>query len=147
MAVGVVELKSLSGVAASSYMWLVAESKDKGRSRSDVNKIMREMAGHYLEKARNRLIIGVVEREVDHKAASAFHSRTFSDNGLPDEALALYPVFEMLPEEGGNIGKMFWTLLAILIDSMAAFAPQAQPGFLPMDDGHRGMAAMIAVGA
>ncbi|WP_311985779.1 hypothetical protein [Pseudomonas bharatica] len=34
-----------------------------------------------------------------------------------------------------------------LIDSMAAFAPQAQPGFLPMDDGHRGMAAMMAVGA
>ncbi|WP_178392078.1 hypothetical protein [Pseudomonas putida] len=251
LAAGVVELKSLSGIAASSYMHSIAAKHDKQLSKTDVEVIMRGMADSYLQDMNSRLQGGVVNTEIDHVAASEFHSRTFRRSGLPDEAWTLYPVLDVLTEQGkvaywnalrgfrqgidkidlsqtgiesfealelskvqratinglaqihgvsvkssalGSDGKPVEllyldaldlvqvtrddfilaqagqspatpdptppeapgaTLLASLavpdighlIDSMAAFAPQAQPGFLPMDDGHRNIAAMMAVGA
>lgn len=100
LAAGVVELKSLSGIAASSYMHSIAAKHDKQLSKTDVEVIMRGMADSYLSDMNSRLKDGVVDTEIGHLAASEFHSRTFRRSGLPDEAWTLYPVLEVLTEQG-----------------------------------------------
>jgi len=162
LAAGVVELKSISGIAASSYMHSVAGREGRQLSKADVESIMRTMAKHYLDDTGLRLKDGVVDREIDHLAAAAFHSETFKGHGLPDEAWTLYPVLEVLTKQGR---AAYWEkvldaagdpvkegLLTVdttmMMSSASAMAPEPQRQlareFIDTFDSPSGLMSMVA---
>lgn len=108
LAIGVVERESLSGFAASAYLDLTAEKYGKELLKVDKETIMRSMAKYFLEDRFSNLVGGVVENDLDHRAAAEFHAKTFRENGLPSEAWTLYPVLEVLNEQGKDA---YWKIV------------------------------------
>lgn len=105
LANGVARGDSVAGVAAISFMSQTAKDSGTPLQEADIDRIRVDMAVAYLDVLKEKSRSGVITNDIKFDEAWAFHNKTFTRNGLPEDAWTLNAVFNVLR---GNSRDTYW---------------------------------------